>query len=181
LPAVFWGIVEGTTERPRKPTVPEAAGGVKGRKQDAAEDSESASAAVTAQMISETTPKSTDSVYMSDFRRYLIQREKHIEKVGMATAVSGSLCSKLKALCRQEVYLGTRCSLAGHREGLQPGCKDRCKRRFVQAQRNPQSRLRQCDCLSLSDSGDSYGVAQHWHRAAGECPGVLHDPRTTYR
>jgi hypothetical protein len=45
-----------------------------------------ATAAVTAQLISETTPESTDSVYMSDFRRYLIQREKHIDKVGMATA-----------------------------------------------------------------------------------------------
>jgi hypothetical protein len=82
----LWVIVEGTTERPLKPTVPVAAGGVKGRKQDAAEDSESASAAVTAQLISETIPESTDSVYRSDFRRYLIQREKHIEKVGMATA-----------------------------------------------------------------------------------------------
>jgi hypothetical protein len=77
----LWGIVEITTERPRKPTVPVAAGGVKGGKEDAAGDLESASAA-----ISETTPESTDSVYMSDFRRYLIQREKHIEKVGMATA-----------------------------------------------------------------------------------------------
>jgi hypothetical protein len=66
----LWGIVEGTTERPLKPTAPV------GKKEDAAEDT----------AVSETTPESTDSVYMSDFRRYLIQREKYIEKVGMATA-----------------------------------------------------------------------------------------------
>jgi hypothetical protein len=82
----LWGIVEGITVRPRKPTVPAAVTGVKGWKQDAAEDPESASAAGTGQMISETTPESTDSVYMSDFRRYLIQRENYIKDVGMATA-----------------------------------------------------------------------------------------------
>jgi hypothetical protein len=73
----LWGIVEGTTERPRKPTVQVAT--VK-------EDSESEPPVGTAQMVSETTPESTDSVYMSDFRRYLIQHETYIEKVGMATA-----------------------------------------------------------------------------------------------
>jgi hypothetical protein len=58
----LWAIVEGTTERPRNPTVAAVAGGVKGRKQDAAQASESASAAGTAQMVSETTPESIESV-----------------------------------------------------------------------------------------------------------------------
>jgi hypothetical protein len=39
-----------------------------------------------AQLVTETSPESTDSVYMTDFRRYLIQRKAYIEKVGMATA-----------------------------------------------------------------------------------------------
>jgi hypothetical protein len=37
-------------------------------------------------MVSEMTPESDEAVYMSDFRRYLIQRETYLDDVGKATA-----------------------------------------------------------------------------------------------
>jgi hypothetical protein len=36
--------------------------------------------------VNETTPEAKDAVYLSDFRRYLIQRENYIKDVGRATA-----------------------------------------------------------------------------------------------
>jgi hypothetical protein len=74
LARALWGIVQGTTQPPRKPTVP------KGTKSNTTE-TETAAAPVDSE-----TPESTDSVYMSDFRRYLIQRDTYNDKVGMATA-----------------------------------------------------------------------------------------------
>ncbi|KAA8895290.1 hypothetical protein FN846DRAFT_997275 [Sphaerosporella brunnea] len=66
LARALWGIVEGTTKPPQKP-IPKT---------------ETAAAAP----VDPDTPESTDSVYMSDFRRYLIQRDTYNDKVGMATA-----------------------------------------------------------------------------------------------
>jgi hypothetical protein len=51
----LWGVVEGTTEPPLKPTAPVATGDVKGKKEDAVAVSASAA-------ISETTPESTDHI-----------------------------------------------------------------------------------------------------------------------
>ncbi|KAA8895292.1 hypothetical protein FN846DRAFT_344835 [Sphaerosporella brunnea] len=63
----LWGIVEGATKPPQKPT-PKI-------------KTETAAAPVDPE-----TPESKDPVYMSDFRRYLIQRDTYNDKVGMATA-----------------------------------------------------------------------------------------------
>jgi hypothetical protein len=72
LARALWGIVQGTTKPPRKPT-PNS-------------KTKTEPAAGTEQIDNEETPESTDSVYMSDFRRYLILRDTYNDKVGMATA-----------------------------------------------------------------------------------------------
>jgi hypothetical protein len=98
----LWDIVQGITERPRNPEVPESAstttpatGGAPGGVKKADGDGEAGASAaadilagVQARMtaVNETTPESRDAVYLSDFRRYLIQRENYIKDVGKATA-----------------------------------------------------------------------------------------------
>jgi hypothetical protein len=75
LARALWGIVKGTTKPPQKP--------IPTTKTEPAADTTTATA--TAPVDSDT-PESTDPVYMSDFRRYIIQRDTYNDKVGMATA-----------------------------------------------------------------------------------------------
>jgi hypothetical protein len=65
LARALWGSVQGTTKPPQKP-IPKTK--------------------TETTPVGSETPESTDSVYMSDFRRYLIQRDTYNDKVGMATS-----------------------------------------------------------------------------------------------
>ncbi|KAA8895051.1 hypothetical protein FN846DRAFT_998118 [Sphaerosporella brunnea] len=72
LSSTLWRIVQGTTKLPQKP-IPKT-------------NTENTDTTATAAPVDPETPESTDSVYMSDFRRYLIQRDTYNDNVGMATA-----------------------------------------------------------------------------------------------
>jgi hypothetical protein len=99
-----WNIVLGIKEKPRKPAAPKsvstttaAAGGGRGKAKEDEDDPKPGSAAailakvqLEAEMVSETTPESDEAVYMSDFRRYLIQRDTYLDDVKTGEGREGS-------------------------------------------------------------------------------------------
>ncbi|KAA8894778.1 hypothetical protein FN846DRAFT_894767 [Sphaerosporella brunnea] len=95
----LWDIVQGITERPRTREVPEspltttsATAGPTTNSATTRASGASAAADILARVqarmaaVNETTPEPKDAVYLTDFQRYLIQRENYIEDVGKATA-----------------------------------------------------------------------------------------------
>jgi hypothetical protein len=119
----LWNIVLGIKQKSRKPVAPKtaAAGGATGKsdvKGKAKEDDEdgpkpgsaaailaNAQLQVEAEMVSETTPESDEAVYMSDFRRYMIQRDTYLDDVGKATAeIRRSLHPSLRRRYNDKLY-----------------------------------------------------------------------------
>jgi hypothetical protein len=107
----LWNIVLGIKEKPRKPAAPTAAAGGKGKAKEDEDPKPGSAAAILAKaqleadMVSETTPESDEAVYMSDFRRYMIQRDTYLDDVGKATAeIRRSLHPSLRRRYNDTVY-----------------------------------------------------------------------------